>query len=534
MKTKFIIIALVLISFLSLFVNLYKKNSSPPCFNTDEAAFGYNAYSLLKTARDEYGSLFPLRLKSFGDYKMPLYSYLSVPFIATFGLNETSTRALNTTVAFLFPTMIYLLTVQFFGKRKYGLLAALLFTLTPAVQTIGRQAHEAYLSTFLICLSLWLLLKILQSAQNRYKLFFLLSLILLSFGYQFSRLWIGLFMIPLIWFAVKKKISLRYLLLCFLTFFLILIPDLIVRPERVNNLLFFNNAGLGLQTAELRSEGGNRVIYNKLTVGVKNFLYGHLKFYSPQFLVITGDENQKFAYPGISPIAITEYIFIFVGLYFLFKDNQRYKLFLVFFLFCAPLAASLSWAGTSVTRSLPLIVFTSILSSYGFLRFVDSSNRNTAQKGTVGILILSYFALCFYSWDFYFNHYSKRAVVIRSWQCGNKEMALYIKNSYQDTNKFYITNKNSEPYIFTLFYLAYPPEKYQKQAQLSKPDDFGFGQVEQYDKFNFQFHYDPQLKNTVFIGYPEDFNGIVFDKSKVKKIVVGTETIFWTYKSPSK
>ncbi len=534
MKKKFIIIALVLISFLSFFVNLYKKNSSPPCFNTDEAAFGYNAYSLLKTAKDEYGSLIPLRLKSFGDYKMPLYSYLSVPFIAAFGLNESSTRALNTTVAFLFPTIIYLLTVQFLGKKKYGLLAAFLFTLTPAIQTIGRQAHEAYLTTFVICISLWLLLKLIQTKDKRYKFFFIVSLVILSFGYQFSRLWIGLFMIPLILFAFKRRISLRFLLLCFFTFFLILVPDLIVKPARVNNLLFFNNAGLGLQTAELRSEGGNRVIYNKLTVGIKNFIYGHLKFYSPQFLVIAGDENQKFAYPGISPITIVEYLFIFVGLYYLFKDNQKFKYILLFFFLCSPLAASLSWAGTSITRSLPIIVFTTILGAYGFLRFTDSSNKNVVQKGFVGILILSYCILCYYSWDFYLNHYPKRAPVIRSWQCGNKEMAVYIKDNYLNVDKFYVTNKNGEPYIFTLFYLTYPPAQYQKQAQLSKPDDFGFGQVEKYDKFNFQFHYDSRLKNTIFIGYPDDFNNLSLDQSKVQKIKIGTEEIFWIYRSTSK
>ena len=83
------IIILTIIVLISLFLNIFKQNTSPGCFNSDEASFGYNAYSILKTGGDEYGNFMPLRLKSFGDFKMPVYSYLSVPFIAIFGLNET-------------------------------------------------------------------------------------------------------------------------------------------------------------------------------------------------------------------------------------------------------------------------------------------------------------------------------------------------------------------------------------------------------------------------------------------------------------
>ena len=84
---KITIILLTTIVFVSFFLNTFKQNTSPPCFNSDEAAVGYNAYSILKTGEDEYGNFMPLRLKSFGDFKMPVYSYLSVPFIAIFGLN---------------------------------------------------------------------------------------------------------------------------------------------------------------------------------------------------------------------------------------------------------------------------------------------------------------------------------------------------------------------------------------------------------------------------------------------------------------
>src|SRR3989338_7723667 len=112
-KTFFI---LILVSCIALFLNLYKKDSVPPSFNADEAAVGYNAYSIAQTGKDEYGSALPLRLKSFGDYKMPLYSYLSIPFVSPLGLNETSTRALSDLVALLFPLVVFFLARKLFDN----------------------------------------------------------------------------------------------------------------------------------------------------------------------------------------------------------------------------------------------------------------------------------------------------------------------------------------------------------------------------------------------------------------------------------
>src|SRR3989338_7362706 len=105
-KKTFLI--LLVISLFALFLNVYEKSTVPPSFNADEAAFGYNVYSLSQTGKDEYGNFLPLRLKSFGDYKMPLYSYLSIPFVGLFGLSENSVRMLNTVLVFLFPFLLFL------------------------------------------------------------------------------------------------------------------------------------------------------------------------------------------------------------------------------------------------------------------------------------------------------------------------------------------------------------------------------------------------------------------------------------------
>lgn len=521
-KKYLIPILLILVSLVSLFINIYKQNLN--CLTTDEAAFGYNAYSILKTGKDEYGSLLPLRFKSFGDYKMPLYSYLSVPFVALGGLNETTTRSLNTVVALLFPFIIYLLSYQLFKNKNISLLTAFLLALSPGLQTIGRQAHESYVTTFFLTTTILLFLKFLEKNSVKFFSFFTLSLFIFSLGYQFSRLWIIFIAIGCIFFVLKKMISKKFILPLIAVFIILFIPDIIVRPARVGNLLFFKNIGLGLQTAELRSEGGGRILYNKATVGIKNLIFNHVSYLSPQFLVIRGDENYRFGYEGISSITLIEYLFIFVGLFYLFKEKQKFRNVLLLVLLFAPLAGSLAWAGFSISRTLPLIIITSIISAYGFFGLVKEIKKSKVFPFILLVCLFGYGILMFYSWDFYFNHYPKRALTIRAFQCGNKEMAEYVKKNYSSTEKFYITQKNGQPYIFLLFYLNYPPEKYQQIAKLSAPDRFGFGQVESFDKFIFSVSSNIQTKKTVLIGYPDDFT--LEENSSLKKIKVGTETIF--------
>jgi 4-amino-4-deoxy-L-arabinose transferase-like glycosyltransferase len=74
------------------FLRLWYLGVNPPHLTPDEASLGYNAYSILKTGRDEYGEILPIIFKSFGDYKPGLYVYATVPFVALFGLTEFAVR----------------------------------------------------------------------------------------------------------------------------------------------------------------------------------------------------------------------------------------------------------------------------------------------------------------------------------------------------------------------------------------------------------------------------------------------------------
>ncbi len=526
--SKKTLLVLVLIVVLSFFLQFYKINDIPRCINADEASFGYNAYSILQTGADEYGQKFPLRLKSFGDYKMPLYSYLSIPFIKIFGLNDLSIRLLNKFIAILLPLVVYLLAKEAFNKTSVALLSAFMTSISLGLYIISRQAHEAYLTTFIISFACLFFIKLLKKVSLRNTIFFLIFFFLSLLSYHFTRIFIIFFIIFAL--AYRKKYISLLITLTLLVFFLFTLTDFIYKPERIKNLIFFNTPGFSAKINELRNEGGSGLLYNKLTVGFKDTTSEYIKYFSPQFLAINGDENYRFGFPGMAPQTIIEYIFILIGLYYLLKNKEKWRFFILGFLLFSPLSASLSWAGASLSRSLILFVPAIMILSYGAISFFTNLKPSRLRIIFIPVLALELFFLLT-GWNFYFNHYQKRGVTIRASQCGYRELGKYIKDHYNKFDRFYISPEHGEPYIFLLFYLNYPPVLYQKQANLTSPDKYGFGQIEKFDKFIFTLSGSSNQKNVSLIAYPHDFSdqNIYPNRTGIKKIKIGKEEIFWIY-----
>jgi len=107
----------IVIVVIAAFLRLYQLGIVPPSPDWDETALGYNAYSILKTGRDEYGTFLPLTFRSFDDYKPPLYVYLTVPSVALFGLSLWSTRLPSALMGILAVIGTYFLVKELFIYR---------------------------------------------------------------------------------------------------------------------------------------------------------------------------------------------------------------------------------------------------------------------------------------------------------------------------------------------------------------------------------------------------------------------------------
>src|SRR3989344_8709077 len=138
-KYSLLLIVLILASVL----RFYDLANNPPGLTWDEASLGYNAYSLLQSGKDEYGSLLPLNLRSFGDWKPSLYAYLDIPFVAIFGLNEIAVRLPSGVFGVLGVYGTYLLVYQLFKRREVALFSAFFLAISPWHIQFSRPAFEA-------------------------------------------------------------------------------------------------------------------------------------------------------------------------------------------------------------------------------------------------------------------------------------------------------------------------------------------------------------------------------------------------------
>ena len=150
MKLPHRIIVVTLILIVAATSRFYKLGAVPTSLNADEAAIGYNAYSILKTGKDEYGRKFPLLFQSFDDFKMPVYIYLTVPSIAIFGLNDFSVRLPSALLGTLTVFVTYLLIEGLFASIPIGVIASFLLAISPWHLQFSRSAYEANIAVFLM------------------------------------------------------------------------------------------------------------------------------------------------------------------------------------------------------------------------------------------------------------------------------------------------------------------------------------------------------------------------------------------------
>ena len=198
-------IILLFIILLAIVLRVYKLSKVPPSLYWDEASLGYNAYSILLTARDEYGKFLPLtNFAAFGDYKPPGYIYAAVPSVAIFGLNEFAIRFPSALFGTLTVLLIYLISKRLFESEIISQIAALFLAISPWHLQFSRGAFEANLGLFFSTLGIFLFLKFAQD-KAFYLFISLLSFLAAMYTFTGQRLFVPFILLVLV-LQFKKQI----------------------------------------------------------------------------------------------------------------------------------------------------------------------------------------------------------------------------------------------------------------------------------------------------------------------------------------
>ena len=123
-RERWYVIALALITLAGFAVRVIDVADNPRGFFTDEASFGWNAYLVMTTGKDEHGEFLPILFRSFGEYKLPAFIYAEIPFMAVLGRTELAVRVTAAFIGSLTLVTTYLLGREVFRRHTPALLAA--------------------------------------------------------------------------------------------------------------------------------------------------------------------------------------------------------------------------------------------------------------------------------------------------------------------------------------------------------------------------------------------------------------------------
>lgn len=510
---------LILILVFSLALRVVQLDRFPAGLNADEAAIGYNAYSIIKTGKDEYGEILPLSFKSFGDYKPGLYFYFVIPFVATLGLNEWSVRLPSALLGTGLVALIYFLAKEIFKDKKISFFAAFFLAISPWAIHFSRGGWETNAATFFITLGVFLLIRGFE--DKRFIFWSLLSFLISMYLYQSPRLVVPIFLITAglvfhkeLFKAVRKNITgsaIGIIVLALLSVPIILQFTLGGGNSRFTGLSFLSDPGPATRVNELRGQHDNpngidaKSLHNKISAYSPNFLGHYLDHFSGDFLFINGDPLIRNRVPEVGQFYLIQVLFFIFGLIFLIKFNSKLKYLLLVWILTAPLASSMTYQTPHAVRALSMIVPLTLIVSFGFVSMLRLI-RVRKTKIAVGIILLVILSFEFarYLESFYIL-YPKRYPL--SWEYGFSEMIEKLEKYERDAEKIVITDRYDQPYILMLFYKKYDPVKYQPQAVLSERDKFNFGTVRGFDKYEFHKVTKEEINkssNTLFIATPEE------------------------------
>lgn len=528
-KLKYII----LILFVAAFLRLYNLGSYP-ALNADEAAIGYNAYSLIQTGLDEHGNPWPIHFQSFNDYKPGGYFYMALPFVGILGLNPLAVRLPGAMFGIFTVLLIYLLTKRITKSNKTALLAALFLAVSPWHLHFSRGGWEVNVATFFITTGVYFFLKGVR--ENKYLPLGILSFVVSLYTYHAARV-----IVPLIGFSLLliyrrklfEKENLKLLLGSIIFAAVLLVPlanDFVkdAGGARATGVSIFADRGYIDRVNEARGRFSDptslsaKLIHNKPKEIVLEFTRNYFEHFWGEFLFLSGDDIERNKVPEIGQLYLFQAPLILLSLVAISRKPKGWKIILAWLLI-APVPAALTFQSPHALRAQNMIIPLTILSAHGMSVLLSFIKQIKIKQ----LISLSYILVVFvFTWSVsrylhqYYVHMAKTYPY--SSQYGVEEMVSFVESNFDKYDKFVITTRYDQPYILYLFYSKYSPSKFQASHVLTEKDQFGFSTVNEFDKLifkNIDFEEDKiKYNRALIIGTDEE----ILDEANIIKEIYGT------------
>jgi hypothetical protein len=507
------------IMLLAAVLRLWQLGAVPSSMNADEIAIGYNAYSILKTGKDEYGASMPLSFRSFDDYKAPLYIYLDVPFIAALGLTDVAVRLPSALAGILTVLFTYWLVIELFwanaqetGNKKQGkentvqetrrpqpelgdggqagnkkqnwanyvpFASALLLAISPWHLQFSRSAYEANVSVMFITIGAWAFLRGLRNT-NHWLTVSALSFALSMWSYHTPRIFVPLLLIVLTILYFKQLVAMWKVTVVALVIGVIvavpmvkilLSPEGAVRAKGVSALSDVSIIDRSITWMEGDATSGVsklQFFHNRRIEFAKVVVTGYLSHFDPAFFFLERAES-KYRAPGMGLLYIFELPFLIAGLYKLMRIRTKESMLVLLWIALAPVAASPTMRLPHPVRTIVFLPALQILSGLGaaalwifFITHLETIKRPWSGYLKMVFVSCFLFLVPFVFVAYYLHQYYVHLPVdyAADWQYGHKEVVEEVKKMESSYDHVIVSISLDQPQAFFLYYLKYDPSLY--------------------------------------------------------------------------
>jgi 4-amino-4-deoxy-L-arabinose transferase-like glycosyltransferase len=463
-------ILFILALVLAFVTRFYKLGKAPAGLYLDESAQGYNAFSILKTGKDEFGKSFPIVFRSFTDFKTPVYIYLIVPLIPIFGLNSFTVRFPSFLFSILTIPVIYLLIKKVSRKQYLALIVTLLLAISPWHILFGRTNFECNVALFFFLTGLYLFYVGLTKPKWLIgsALFFAIAIP----SYHSQRI-ITPLTLMMLFFRFRKiitdKLHFKFLAIgLFIGLFISLptlsvigTPGFLARASGLNIFAFNNRPPSGYLTNYTGPLPW--LINNNYFLSLREFSSLYISYLSPINMFILGDSGLRSSFPNLATFFFWQLPFYLYGLYLLFmkmeKSQSELKFLTIFLLIISPLPAAVTRDPYSTIRALPLVIPQIIIIGLAIQKLLSyvKNNIQIILAAMVTVILLVYSLGKLYSSVIILNEYYRAG----EWDYGVEQVVTVI-NDLHTNLPIIFDNARLEPYSQIAFFEKYDPITFQQ------------------------------------------------------------------------
>lgn len=503
-----ILIATVLL--LGLFLRIYSLLNVPPSLYWEEAALGYDSYSILKTGKDHHGNPFPIiAFESFGDWKPSLYFYYLVPFIAALGLSDLAIRAAAACVG-----IAVLLAVPVLAK-KLGFPSLLSLAVTAVSPWAIQFSRSAWESNLALALLVWGVICALQKSRTWLvvsALLFGLSM----YAYHSARVIAPVLFVCCILYSwpmtkilaarsFKKMatvIDWKQYLIPGLVFTVALTPlvwavlnnDVSI-THRFQETNIFSDITIIEKSNHLKDLAGNtwssKIFYHRYVLFAEEIAKNIFSYFTVDYLILRGDQNLRHSTQFVGILYPTEIIFFIVGLYAVTKKSKKILALFAVWVLISLLPASITTPNPHSLRTLialpvfMLLIAEGINTTYHYIynlklhsalykwltKVLKKDLQVVVTYSLVAVFILSYVLQVGAYWRYYTNIYPINSS--REWQYGYKQL-ISVLDTVPEEGPVFVSRSLGRPAMYYWFYSKTDPREVQNEEKIAPKDQSEF------------------------------------------------------------